>query len=110
MSVENSFQSRIIQNALRKAIPGATAELAVSMTGSIDRGDVTYAISSWYRIGDELVEAPDPRVDSLPKEQRLTAPELVEAILDIRRGRREEAAANRRWVTEPVVVDVPGDA
>lgn len=94
LSVENSFQSRIIQNALRKAIPGATAELAVNMTGTINRGEVTYAISSWYRVGDELIEAPDPRVDSLPVEQRLTAKELVTAILDIRRGRREEAMMN----------------
>lgn len=36
LSGENSFQSRIIQNALRKAIPGATAELAVDMTGTIN--------------------------------------------------------------------------
>lgn len=110
LSVDNSFQCRIIQNALRKAIPGATAELAVAMTGTVDKDEITYAISSWYRVGDELIEAPDPRVDSLPIEQRLTAKELVEAILDIRRGKREEATMNKRWVTEPTQSDMPRDA
>ncbi|OBT87126.1 hypothetical protein VE02_02227 [Pseudogymnoascus sp. 03VT05] len=93
-----------------KAILGATAELAVAMTGTIDKGEIIYNISSWYRIGDELIEAPDLRVDHLPVEQRLTAKELVEAILDIRRGRQEEALTNKRWVTEAVASDIPRDA
>ncbi|OBT60605.1 hypothetical protein VE03_10039 [Pseudogymnoascus sp. 23342-1-I1] len=108
LSVKSSFQSRIIQNALRKAIPSAAAELTVESTGTIMDGEVTINVTPWYRIGDELIEAPDPRVDDLPKEQQLTAAQLVDAILDIQRGKREEAVTNKRWVQEPLRDDTPG--
>lgn len=81
--MESSFQSRIISNALRKAIPSAAAELTVEPSGTIMDGEVAIKVTPWYRIGDELIEAPDPRVDGLPKEQQLTAAQLADAILDI---------------------------
>lgn len=64
-------------------------------------------LPSRYRIGDELVGAPDPRVDSLPKEQRLSTAHLVDAILYIQRGKREEAVTNKRWVRETLRDDTP---
>lgn len=54
-------------------------------------GEVTIKVTQWYRIGDELIEAPDPRVHGLPREEQLTAAQLMDAILDIQRGKREEA-------------------
>lgn len=105
VSVENSFQSRIIQNALRKAIPSAAVDLSMDVHES-DTNDgennltKAFSIGSWFRVGDQLIEAPDPRVDHIPKDQQLSAEELVAAILDINRGRREESLLNHTWVEE----------
>lgn len=39
-----------------------------------------------------LLGPPDPRIDHLPVEPRLSPEDLVAAILDIARGKREEYA------------------
>lgn len=105
VSVENSFQSRIIQNALKKAVPGATVDLSMDVqeqdTNDSDNNlTKAFSIGCWFRVGDQLIEAPDPQVDHLPQEQQLSAEELVSAILDIHRGRREESHLNHTWVEE----------
>lgn len=106
LSVDNTFQSRIIQNALRKAVPGTIADLTMEVE-EIDDDNFTkvFSIGRWYRVGDQLIEAPDHRVNHLPASRQLSAQELVAAIMDISRGQREESQLNQRWVDEEVEND-----
>ncbi|OBT70727.1 hypothetical protein VF21_10289 [Pseudogymnoascus sp. 05NY08] len=114
LSVEDSFQSRIIRNAMVKALFGATAELSITVNeqekkDADDNMTTAFTIGKWFRIEDELIEAPDIRVDHLPGHQQLSPEALVAAILDISRGRREESMLNRRWVEEAVRDDTEMD-
>jgi len=106
LSVEQSFQNRQIQNSLRKAIPGALAELSVDVEETNNRdaeeGDTEkkqYNIGDWYLVDGDLIQGPDPRVNHLPVEQRLKPAQFVEAILDSQRGIREDVD-HLLWETE----------
>jgi hypothetical protein len=41
----------------------------------------------WYLVGNELIQAPDPRVDGLLDSQRLDPIQLAKAITDIQGGK-----------------------
>ena len=101
LSVERSFQSRIIQNSLMKAVPGAIAELSMNVESSKgEDGEIEFSVGDWYLINNELVQAPDPRVAGLPAAQRLSPVAFVQAIMDIQRGVREEVDQDLVWVQE----------
>jgi hypothetical protein len=101
VSVEKSFQSRVIQNSLMKAVPGAIAELSMNVESTKgEDGETEFSVGDWYLINNELVEAPDPRVAGLPAAQKLSPAAAVQAIMDIQRGVREEADQNLVWERE----------
>lgn len=101
LSVERSFQSRVIQNSLMKAVPGAIAELSMNVERSKgEDGETEFSVGEWYLINHELVQAPDPRVAGLPAAQKLTPAAVVQAIMDIQRGVREEADQHLVWKRE----------
>ena len=89
LSVPNSFQNRVISTMIRKSLPGLIAELRINITQSVDNnvGDQKLSIGHWYLIDNELIQAPDPRVDGLPESKRLDATQLVTAIANIQRGK-----------------------
>jgi hypothetical protein len=101
VSVEKSFQSRVIQNSLMKAVPGAIAELSMNVESTkVEDGETEFSVGDWYLINNELVQAPDPRVAGLPAAQKLSPAAVVQAIMDIQRGVREEADQNLVWERE----------
>lgn len=56
LSVERSFQSRVIQNSLMKAVPGAIAELSMNVESSKgEDGETEFSVGEWYLINHELV-------------------------------------------------------
>jgi hypothetical protein len=101
ISVEKSFQSRVIQNSLMKAVPGAIAELSMNVESTKgEDGETEFSVGDWYLINNELVQALDPRVTDLPAAQKLSPAAVVQAIMDIQRGVREEADQNLVWERE----------
>lgn len=56
---------------------------AEDITGD-DDDDIN--IGSWYLVDDELIWAPDPRVDDLPTKKRLTPTQFLTALVYPARG------------------------
>lgn len=97
----NSFQSRVIANAISKYIPNAMAELSLKLNqddGMIDQvteeKELVVAGDKWYLHGDELFQGPDHRI-AIHKLQPLSPTELCFAILDTARGSRIEAEEDK---------------
>jgi hypothetical protein len=92
-----------------KAIPGAMAELTLNVNEVENTmgedGEKEFSIGEWYLIENELVQAPDLRVAGLPASQRLSPSQVVAAILDSQRGRREEMDKKLVWVAEDIEID-----
>jgi hypothetical protein len=99
LSVENTFQDRIIHNTIMKSLPGAMAELTVNVQEVEDEGldERTIDIGVWYLIHDELIQAPDPRVSHLHEEDRLSPEDFLAALMDSTRGKR---MSNDVWEDE----------
>jgi hypothetical protein len=75
LSVENSFQNRVINDMISKSLPGAMAELTLNV-GEVE---VTFGddeklvdIGRCFLINNELIRAPDPRVNHLSKKDELS--------------------------------------
>lgn len=121
----NTFQNRIIRNSIEKALPGTIAELDIdislkppSKSTGLQKEDSQLDIGTWFVVDDELVQAPDPRVDSLPAEQALSPEQLVRFLLRTKRGEpsdvddewkeeeNEEQEEDDEWEEEIVTADV----
>ena len=101
--VENSFQSRVINSTLCKAIPGAMAELDISIKDGPARTDIddTYLdIGEWILHDDGYpVQAPPGNTKPL-----LSPEEFVAALLDSKSGKKSELKTHpdEIWEVEEV--------
>lgn len=109
----NSFQSKVIQNTVKKALAGTIAELDVDtnikdtmeVTG-IPVDDTEINIGKWYIIEGELVRAPDPRVE-LSGNTVLTPMELASFVIRTMRGRKVDVEDNwEEQLVDTSLIDV----
>ncbi|KAG4423987.1 hypothetical protein IFR04_002829 [Cadophora malorum] len=117
----NSFQNRVVLNTLYKAVPGAMAELSVNIKNkSKAEGDELPEVEDdfeekelkidspgWYLINDELIQAPDPRLDGIAYKSPLTPYAFVRVILELARGKINNADPD--WTEEDVDLNVLDD-
>lgn len=91
LSVLDSFQDRVFYSTITKYLPNAMAELSINVEEIQDvlSGDDTKRINigHWYLVDGELVQAPDPRVDNLPRNKELSPEEFLNTLISTARGR-----------------------
>jgi hypothetical protein len=103
ISIEGTFQRRVIQNAIQRALPGVMAELSIPMKLKHDSaGDPQLVVGEgdWFLVDGQLVSATDPAAEGLPASKKLTIEKFIEAILDLQGGLKEKA---EEWVSEEVM-------
>nr|KIN05539.1 hypothetical protein OIDMADRAFT_23938 [Oidiodendron maius Zn] len=91
VTVENSFQNRIMRTTIMKSLPGAMAHLTINVGEVNDsfatgNDDDDIEIGEWFLVDGELIQKPDPRVDNLPANLKLTTTQFLTALMDSKRG------------------------